>query len=100
MKTQSNTLMIPMKASTESLINTNREIFVDSLQNAKSHSMSNFSRIYQYLKLSQHSNKALIEDGRFTQNKTRDSIATNFGKRLEHTLQLRLCEIKAISLAL
>ena len=44
----------------------------------------------QYFISSKHSNKALVEDGGFTQNNNRistgDSIDTNFGKRVEHTL--------------
>ena len=43
------------------------------------------SLIDQYLMSSWHSNKIVVEDGDLPQS-TYDSIATNFGKRIEHTL--------------
>ena len=52
--------------------------------------LSNFSTIDQYFISSKHSNKPLVEDGGFAQNNSRistdNSIVTNFGKRVEHTL--------------
>ena len=49
---------------------------------------------------SEDRNKALVEDSVFAQNTvfTGDSIATNFDKRVEHTLQLMLCKIPVIPL--